>query len=96
MNPIAGEMLSAAQPLLEQNIHPTVIVRAYYKALESILKHCEDIATPIDIEDKEQVMKLLKSAIGTKFSARFGDLIVCLTRRSGRFNSATLRTTRSS
>ncbi|KAK8794806.1 hypothetical protein WA158_001787 [Blastocystis sp. Blastoise] len=72
---LAGEMLSAAQPLLQQNIHPTVIVRAYYKALESILKHCEQIARPLDVNNKEEVTKILKSAIGTKFSARFGDLI---------------------
>ena len=34
----AGEMLHAAQPLLEKNLHPTVIVRGYLAALEDSVK----------------------------------------------------------
>ena len=66
----------SAEPFISGNIHPTVIVRAYYKALESALHICEEIATPIDINDRAMMMKLLDSAIGTKFSSRFGNLIV--------------------
>ena len=33
----AGEMLSVAQPFLEQQMHPTVIIRAFRQALEDIL-----------------------------------------------------------
>merc|ERR1719231_2033887 len=35
---LAGEMLGVAEPLLEKNIHPTVIVSGYMKALEDALK----------------------------------------------------------
>lgn len=76
MTNIAGEMLVSAEPFISGNIHPTVIVRAYYKALESAIHICEEIATSIDIHDRSMMMKLLDSAIGTKFSSRFGDLIV--------------------
>lgn len=72
----AGEMLVSAEPFISANIHPTVIVRAYYKALESALHICEELATPIDLHDRAMMLKLLNSAIGTKFSSRFGDLIV--------------------
>jgi hypothetical protein len=34
----AGEMLHAAQPLLEKNLHPTVIVRGYLAALDDAVK----------------------------------------------------------
>ena len=51
MTSIAGEMLVSAEPFISGNIHPTVIVRAYYKALESAIHICEEIATPIDIHD---------------------------------------------
>lgn len=74
---LAGEMLVAMEPFLSRNIHPTVIVRACYKALESAMRVCEEIAVPIDIADREFMMRLLRSTIGTKFSSRFGDLIVC-------------------
>lgn len=66
----------AAEPFLSRNIHPTVIVRAYYEALEYALKTCESLAVSVDINDREAMMRLLRSAIGTKFSSRFGDLIV--------------------
>ena len=72
----AGELLVAAEPFLSRNIHPTVIVRAFYEALEYALKTCESLAVSVDINDREAMMRLLRSAIGTKFSSRFGDLIV--------------------
>ena len=73
---LAGEMLAAAEPFISSNIRPTIIVRACYKALEAALHVCEEVAVPVAIEDRESMMKLLRSTIGTKFSSRFGDLIV--------------------
>lgn len=69
-------MLVAAEPFISRNIHPTIIVRAYYQALEAALKVCEEIAVPVDIQDRASMMELLRSTVGTKFSSRFGDLIV--------------------
>jgi T-complex protein 1 subunit gamma len=71
-------MLAAAEPFISRNIHPTVIVRACYQALEYAMHVCEEIAVPISIDDREAMMNLLRSTIGTKFSSRFGDLIVSL------------------
>lgn len=68
----------AAEPFISRNIHPTVIVRAYYQALEAAMKVCEEIAVPVDIENRAVMMDLLRSTIGTKFSSRFGDLIVLI------------------
>lgn len=36
-NCIAGELLSVAEPFLEQQMHPTVIISAYRQALEDII-----------------------------------------------------------
>ena len=38
----AGEILSSAEPFLEQQIHPTVIIRAYRQALDDILTICKN------------------------------------------------------
>ena len=38
----AGEMLSVAEPFLEQQMHPTVIIRAFRQALDDILSICKD------------------------------------------------------
>ena len=45
-------MLAQAEPFLHRNIHPTVIVSAYAKALQSALAVCEQIARPVDCQDK--------------------------------------------
>merc|ERR1719473_654294 len=48
---LAGEMLSVAEPLLEKNIHPTVIVSGYMKALEDSLAIMEASAKIVDINN---------------------------------------------
>jgi T-complex protein 1 subunit gamma len=40
---LAGEILTAVEGFLERDIHPTVIVGAYFKALEEIVKITESL-----------------------------------------------------
>lgn len=77
--PTAGEMLHAAEPFLENNIHPTVIVRAYFKALEDAIKIVDSMAFPIDVQNREQMLNIVQSCIGTKFTTRFGTLMAVCT-----------------
>ena len=72
---LAGELLYAAIPFLEKQYHPTVIVRGYIKALEDAVKAVDDISFPIEVKNREQMLKLVQSCIGTKFTHRFGTLI---------------------
>merc|ERR1719476_1318493 len=44
---LAGEVLHVAKPFLEMNLHPTVIVAGYMRALEDALKLLNDIAIPV-------------------------------------------------
>lgn len=39
---LAGEMLSISEQFLEQQMHPTVIIRAYRQALEDMVRILED------------------------------------------------------
>lgn len=73
---LAGEMLTTVESFLEKDIHPTSIVAAYFKALEEVQKIAEASGVPIDIEKEEDIAKIVKSCIGTKFSSNWGDLIV--------------------
>lgn len=52
---MAGEFLSAARPFIERNIHPTVIVQAYNRALRESSSCIEELAIPIDITKDEDV-----------------------------------------
>ena len=64
-----------AEPFLEHHIHPTVIIRGYVKALEDALEVINKLAFKIDTNNKEQMMKIVSSCIGTKFTSRFGTLL---------------------
>ncbi|KAI7828323.1 hypothetical protein BX661DRAFT_181882 [Kickxella alabastrina] len=72
---LAGEMLAISAPFLERKIHPVVILRAFQKALEDAQVILREIAVPVDTNDREQMLKLIKSAIGTKFVSRWNDLM---------------------
>lgn len=73
---LAGEMLILSEPLIHDNLHPTVIVQGYNRALQEALEICERMALKVDIHDKERMMKLVQSSIGTKFSSRWNDKMV--------------------
>eukprot|EP01135_Chromosphaera_perkinsii_P005359 Nk52_evm40s343 gene=Nk52_evmTU40s343 len=73
---LTGEMLRVAEPFLErQNLHPTVIVKAYAKALDDMLEILKnEISKPVNIEDNEEMLKIVKSSLGTKFMKRWSDI----------------------
>lgn len=64
-----------AEPFLEKNIHPTVIVRGFARALEDSIKIIDQLAFPIDTNDRKQMLNVVNSCIGTKFTHRFGTLM---------------------
>lgn len=44
---LAGEVLAAVEGFLERDIHPTVIVNAYFKALDDLGKIVESLGVSI-------------------------------------------------
>lgn len=75
---LAGEILAQSLSQLERDIHPVVIISAYNKALKEALNIVNKIAKPIDTTDDKQMLTLIKTSIGTKFSARWSDLMCSL------------------
>jgi T-complex protein 1 subunit gamma len=73
---LSGEILGAAEPLLERNFHPTVIVKGYMMALQRALQVCKDISRTIDIDNMDELQEIVTSTIGTKFSSRWGNMLV--------------------
>merc|ERR1719499_1715161 len=72
---MAAEVLGISHQFLEEKIHPTVIIQAYRQALEdSVNMLRETVATPIDLNDKETVRKVIQSCIGTKFISKWSDM----------------------
>jgi len=72
---LAGELLSVAEPFLTKNLHPRHIVDAYYKVLEDALDLLKKRAINLDLNNRKQILDLVRSTLGTKFVSRFGDII---------------------
>ncbi len=63
---IAGELLKRAEGLLDQEIHPTVIIRGYRMAQEKTNEILEQISEPITPEDTEKLKKVCITTMNSK------------------------------
>jgi len=72
---LAGEMLSIAEPFLMKDYHPTILVQAYYRALEEAIRIADDISIDIDINNSSEISNIIKSCLGTKFASKWDNLI---------------------
>lgn len=72
---LAAELLKVAEPFLIKNMHPRIIISAYYRALEDALEFLEKNTQPLDIENRDLLLDIVNTTLGTKFTARFGNLV---------------------
>ena len=63
---LAGELLKRAEELLDQNIHPTIIVSGYRKAAQKAIETINNTAKPVDIEDRETLKKVALTSMASK------------------------------
>ena len=63
---LAGSMLKKAEDLLDQDIHPTVIIEGYKKSMEKAIEIIDKMATKVDPMDE----KKLKEAAITSLSGK--------------------------
>ncbi|MCC6053759.1 MAG: TCP-1/cpn60 chaperonin family protein [Thermosphaera sp.] len=70
---LAGSLLAKAEELLDQDIHPSIIIEGYTKALREALKILREIAIPVNINDRDSHRKIVRTAIASKYVG--GDVI---------------------
>jgi thermosome len=63
---IAGNLLRKAGELLDQNIHPTVIIKGYELAAKKAETALAHIAQPVKADDKDILNKIALVAMGSK------------------------------
>lgn len=68
--------MMAGKPFIERKIHPTIIVKAFYKALTEGVRIIREVAKPLDLKDEKAVSQAMWACVGTKFFSRWGSLIV--------------------
>jgi thermosome len=72
---MSGELLRKAEDLLEQNIHPTVIVSGYQKAVKKAVEVLESVAVPVDLGDRETLKKVAMTSMRSKAVAASRDFL---------------------
>lgn len=72
---LAGEMLAVAEQFLHQQIHPTVIIKAYRQALEDMVELLHNkFSTALDRNNKQKLAEVVRACVGTKFISKWSDL----------------------
>ena len=63
---LSGELLKKAEDLLDQNIHPSIIISGYRKASEKAMETLEKLAIDVDLDDRETLMNLATTSMRSK------------------------------
>ncbi|MEB3759676.1 MAG: TCP-1/cpn60 chaperonin family protein [Desulfurococcales archaeon] len=63
---LSGTMLEKAEKLLDESIHPTIIMSGYIKALHKALEILDQIAEPINVEDDDVLRRIVETTLSSK------------------------------
>ena len=77
---LAGALLESAESLINQDVHPTIIVDGYRKAAKKAKQLLQEIADTVSPNDKILLQKIAKTAMQTKLvrkdSSHLADIVV--------------------
>ena len=63
---LAGALLNKAGELIDDNIHPSIIINGYQVASEKALEALEKASIDVDMDDRETLMKLSNTSMRSK------------------------------
>jgi len=75
---IAGDLLKNAEDLLEQDIHPTAIIKGFNMASEKAREEIDDIAERVDPNDEDLLRKVAETSMTGKSSELDKELLAQL------------------
>ncbi|MEM2235321.1 MAG: thermosome subunit beta [Desulfurococcaceae archaeon] len=64
---LAGTLLAKSEELLDQNVHPTLIIEGYTRAMQKALEVLSEIAEQVNPEDRSTLRKVVDTAIASKY-----------------------------
>jgi len=65
---IAGELVSKAGNLIDENIHPSIIIKGYKMAAEKANEFFEEISEPINLDNKNLIFNIARTTMTGKAS----------------------------
>ncbi|MEM2816047.1 MAG: thermosome subunit beta, partial [Candidatus Bathyarchaeia archaeon] len=72
---LTGELLAKAENLLDQNIHPTIIIEGFKKAHEKAKEVLNKLAIPVSISDDKLLLDVAMTSMGSKGVAAAKDYL---------------------
>jgi thermosome len=63
---LTSELLKKAEELLDQNIHPTVLISGYRKASQKAIELMNEKGTPVQMDDKATLKKVALTSMASK------------------------------
>jgi archaeal chaperonin len=63
---LASELLKKAEELLDQNIHPTILVSGYRKAAVKAMEVINKTSVPLDVNDRQTLLKVALTSMSSK------------------------------
>jgi thermosome len=75
---LAGALIEKAEDLITKDVHPTIIVDGYRKSATKAIEILNNIAQKIDPSDKEQLIRVAKTAMQTKLISKEADQVAQL------------------
>lgn len=71
---VAGELLKKAEELIDQDLHPTVIVDGYRAASTKALEILDEIAVKVDPDDKATLRKIAEVSLASKLLSDYKEM----------------------
>jgi T-complex protein 1 subunit delta len=75
---LAGALLNASQGLLDKGLHPAEISDAFGLAITKAEEILKDMAIPIDLSDRESIIKAAVTSLNSKVVSSNSDLLAPL------------------
>src|SRR5512136_2914086 len=63
---LGSELLRKAEELLDQNIHPTILISGYRKASQKAIEVINKTAIPLDINDRKKLLTVALTSMSSK------------------------------
>ncbi len=77
---LAGSLIEKAEELMDKDIHPTVIIDGYQKALEKAREVLKQVSTKINPQDRVFLNKIARTAMASKLvsadSQKLSDIVI--------------------
>ncbi|KAJ3339489.1 T-complex protein 1 subunit delta [Gonapodya sp. JEL0774] len=72
---LAGSLLTAAEKLLDKGMHPTTIAESFQKASYKAVEYLNDMAIPINLNDRESLLKSATTSLNSKIVSQYSGLL---------------------